>query len=587
MNLYAGKILVVDLTQNQVTTQPLRQDWLRDYWGAWGLALRYYWEHVTPTVDPLAPENAVVIMTGPFSGTLVPLGSRLCLVSKSPHTGTVFESNIGGGFGPELKLAGYDGMIITGRAPSPVFLKIVDEHVSLESAEEMTGKGVFETEKLLEEAVGSSLARTLSIGPAAEHQITYSVIGSDAYRQFGRGGAGALFGSKNLKGIVCRGTGAVRVAHMADFIEVIGRHKRENLLTDDNLWAHTEGTAILVEVTNEMGIHPTRNYTRGINAKKEALNSDAILNAKLGDRACVSCPMACGKFTRIHSAEVEGPEYETLCLGGSNCEINDLETVIRFNRLCDDLGLDTITCGSVISMAMELTQGGRHDFGLRFGQTDEYLAVIYEIATLSTQRGRDLALGAKKLAEKFDARDVSMEVKGLEIPAYDPRGHYGMGIAYATSERGACHLRAFPIFAPDPFDLGALAKEVVANQNWNSIKWAMCLCDFWGSVNTDILAELLSVGLGETVTAQELERSGERIWNLNRLFNLRAGFSAVDDCLPQRAMSRGLQQGPHAGKVFARKDFENAMQIYYHHRGWSAKGVPTAEKLADLGLDQL
>lgn len=587
MNLYTGKILVVDLSQNRVTVEPLRRDWLREYWGAWGLALRYYWEHVTPTVAPLAADNAVVIMTGPFCGTLVPLASRLCLVSKSPHTGTVFESNMGGGFGAELKFAGYDGIVITGRASSPVFLQIADEQVSLESAVPMSGKGVFETERMLAAAIGSADARSLAIGPAAEQLITYSVIGSDGYRQFGRGGTGALFGSKNLKGIVCRGTGAVRAADMRAFLDAIERHKRDNLLTEDNLWAHSDGTSILVEVTNEMGIHPTRNYTRGINDRRAALNADAIRQAKLADRACTGCPMACGKFTSINSAEVEGPEYETLCLGGSNCDINDLQSIIRFNRLCDDLGLDTITCGSVISMAMELTETGRHDFGLRFGEPEEYLAVVYEIATRSTERGRDLALGAKRLAEKFAAHDLTMEVKGLEVPAYDPRGHYGMGLAYATSERGACHLRAFPIFAEDAFDVEALAREVVANQNFNSIKWAMCICDFWGSVNSEILAELLRTGLGEEVTAAELDRAGERIWNLGRLFNLRAGFGAADDTLPERAMQRALEQGPQAGRVFGPEDFARGMQSYYRARGWSPEGVPSPEKLAELGLDQL
>jgi len=587
MNLYVGKMLIVDLTTNKVSSEPLRQDWAKEYWGSWGLALRYYCDAVKPEIEPLSPENAVVIMTGPLGGTLVPLASRLCLVSKSPHTGTIFESNVGGSFGAELKFAGYDGIIIKGRAAAPVFLKIADDCVTLESAEAMTGRGIFETEKLLEAAIGSPDAKCLAIGPAAENLITFSMIGSESYRQFGRGGTGALFGSKNLKGIVCRGTGAVKVANMGTFLERVNHYTQNDLLTEDNLWAKTDGTPILVEVTNEMGIHPTKNYTRGFNGRKETLNSDAIQAAKLGNRACASCPMACGKFTRVNSAEIEGPEYETLCLAGSNCEVNDLEAVIRFNRLCDDLGLDTMSCGSTISLAMEMTETGRHDFNLHFGKVDEYLKVIYEIATLSTERGRDLAMGAKKLAAKYGAEDLAMEVKGLEMPAYEPRGNYGMGIAYATSERGACHLRAFPIFTPEPFNIEALVTEVVNAQNANGIKWSLGFCDFWGTMNTEIEADLLTAGLGEEVTPAELDLAGERIWNLSRLFNLRAGLTAADDTLPKKIMERPLEEGSQAGRVFSREDLTQAMQSYYQQRGWDKQGVPSGQKLNDLGLDYL
>jgi len=587
MNLYAGKVLVVDLTKREITTEPLRQEWIRDYWGSWGMALRYYWEAVAPQVDPLSADNAIVIMTGPFSGTLVPLTSRLSLVSKSPHTGTIFTSNVGGAFGPELKYAGYDGLIIKGASDAPVYLKIVDDQVTLEDATPIMGKGIFATEKFMEKGVGEAGAKTLAIGPAGEKLITYSMIGSESYRQFGRGGTGALFGSKNLKGVVCKGSGAVTVADMPKFIERVTHHKTENLFTEDNLWANTDGTAVLVDVTNELGIHPTRNYSGGINEHKNIVNSDVIKAAKIADRACAGCPLACGKFTKIGDAEIEGPEYETLCLGGSNCEINDLEAIIKFNRVCDDLGIDTMSCGSIIGMAMELTESGRHDFGIRFGDGEEYLKLVEEIASLSTERGRDLAMGAKKLAEKYHAADVSMEVKGLEMPAYEPRGNYGMGLAYATSERGACHLRAFPIFNETPFGIDALVEEVVESQNFNGIKWSMCFCDFWGSINTDITAELLTIGLGEEVTAAELDKSGERIWTLSKMFNLYNGFGLADDSLPEKILKNPLKNGPNAGKTFDSKDFTEALSRYYKKRDWDEQGEPRAAKLAELGLDHI
>jgi len=587
MNLYTGKLLVVDLSTKEISTEPLRKEWIRQYWGSWGLALRYYWDAVTPEVDPLSADNAIVIMTGPFSGTLVPLTSRLSLVSKSPHTGTIFTSNVGGAFGPELKYAGYDGLIIKGASDSPVFLKIVDDEVSLEDASDMMGKGIFETEECLEDVVGEIGAKTLAIGPAGEKLITYSMIGSESYRQFGRSGTGALFGSKNLKGVVCKGSQSIAVADMPKFIERVTHHKTENLFTEDNLWANSDGTAVLVDVTNEMGIHPTKNYSAGISERKETLNSDAVKAAKISDRACSGCPLACGKFTKIGETEVEGPEYETLCLGGSNCDVHDLEAIIKFNRVCDDLGLDTMSCGSTISMAMEMTESGRHDFGIRFGESDEYLKLVEEIAALSTDRGRDLALGAKRLAVKYDSADMSMEVKGLEVPAYEPRGNYGMGIAYATSERGACHLRAFPIFSETPFEIEALVDEVIESQNFNGIKWSMCYCDFWGSINTEITADLLSVGLGEEVTAAELDKAGERIWNLSRLFNTKNGFGAAEDSLPEKVLKNPLRKGPNAGKTFDPEDFSVALNSYYKKRGWDEQGRPGTEKLAELGLDQI
>ncbi len=587
MNLYAGKILVVNLSTKHISTETLQKKWVRNYRGCWGLATRYYWELADPQVDPLSEENVVVIMTGPFCGSLVPLTSRFCLVSKSPHTGTIFETNTGGAFGPELKFAGYDGIIIKGRADSLTYLNIADDTVTLESDPSLAGKGIFDTEARLKEAAGDSDAKTLCIGPAGENLITYACVGTESYRQMGRNGAGAIFGSKNLKGIVCRGTGKIQVADMPAFLEKITHYQQTHLLTDDNLWARTDGTAVLVDVTNEMGLHPTRNFTYGVNRQKDGLNSDAVKKAKRGDRACVSCPLGCGKFTHINGAEVEGPEYETLCLGGSNCEINDLEQVIRFNRLCDDLGLDTISCGNTIGLAMELAEKGRADLGLYFGKPQAYLDVITEIATLSTDRGRQLARGARHLAQDTGSLDLVAEDKGSEYPAYEPRANYGLGLAYATSERGACHLRAFPLVMDDPFDPRAAAHDVVAGQNFNAVKWSMCICDFWGNVTPEIIADLLTTGLGETVTPDELLLAGERIWNLTRLFNLRAGLTADDDALPEKIMTQPLQKGPHDGRVFNRKDFQTARSSYYQLRGWDVSGVPTRETLDRLGLTSL
>ena len=586
MNLYAGQVLHVDLSAKKVQARAINGDWARDYIGGWGLAARYFVDLSDPRSDPLAADNPVVIMTGPLCGTLAPTSSRTCLVSKSPATGTIFESNVGGAFGPELKFAGYDGIIITGRADHPVYLRIEDDAVTIEDAASLWGKGIFETEAWLEQTMGHGV-KSLAIGPAGENRIPFACIGSEAYRQMGRGGTGTLFGAKNLKAVACIGTGGVQVADMGIFMEKVAHAKTTNLLTNDNLWAKHEGTPLLIDVTNEMGIHPTRNYTLGVNPKRQGLNSEAIKSVKIGDRACASCPLGCGKFTSLNGVEMEGPEYETLCLGGSNCEISDLEQVMRFNRLCDDLGLDTMSTGSTIGLAMELTELGARDLGLHFGQADEYLAVIPEIAHLSTERGRDLALGAAKLDAKYGGSERSAHAKGLEMPAYDPRGSYGMGLAYATSERGACHLRAFTIFADDPFKITAMTQDVIAAQNANAVKWSMCLCDFWGSVDTNIMAALLTAGLGRQISAEDLDKAGERIWNLNRMYNLRAGFSAADDILSPKMSKKALGNGPHEGRVLSADDLEAMKSLYYRLRGWDENGSPGRDKLRELALQGL
>ena len=586
MNLYAGQVLHVDLTAGEIRPKSINRQWLQDYIGGWGLAVKYFTAEVNPQTDPLSADNALVIMTGPLCGTLAPTASRTSLVSKSPHTGTIFETNVGGAFGPELKFAGYDGIVITGKAEHPVYLRIEDDRVSLEDAQPCRGKGIFETEQWLAGEMGHGV-KSLSIGPAGENLVTYACIGSEAYRQMGRGGAGALFGAKNLKAIACRGTGGVQVDNLGVFWEKVTQHKESNLLTSANLWAKNDGTPMLIDVTNEMGIHPTRNYSAGVNPKRRALDSEAINAVKIGDRACASCPLGCGNFTSINGVQMEGPEYETLCLGGSNCEINDMEQVMRFNRLCDDLGLDTMSAGSTIGLAMELGEAGVKDFGLKFGQTADYLKVIAEIANLSSARGRDLALGAARLAQKYGAPERAAHAKGLEMPAYDPRGSYGMGLAYATSERGACHLRAFTIFADDPFKPRAMARDVIDGQNLNAVKWSMCFCDFWGSIDTTVMADMLAAGLGRQVSAQDLDRAGERIWNLIRLFNLRAGFTAADDTLSEKITRQALKDGPHAGRVLKAEDLAEMKGLYYYLRGWDEDGKPTADKLQALRLQEI
>ena len=581
--LYTGQVLHVALTKKEISSKTIPQNLREKYIGGWGLAVKYLYDLIDPKVDPLSADNAFVIMTGPVCGTLVPTSSRTCLVSKSPKTGTIFESNIGGSFGPELKFAGYDGIVVTGKADKPVYLKIEDNVVTLEDAAPLVGKGIFETEAWLKNKIDFDV-KTLSIGPAGENLIEFACIGSESYRQMGRGGAGALFGAKNLKAIAVRGTGGVQVNEMGAFYEKVAEHTNENFLTNDNMWAYNHGTAMLVDVTNEMGIHPTKNFSKGVSNGRLSLNAEAIDDIKIGDRSCASCPMGCGKFTALNGTCMEGPEYETLCLGGSNCEIHDLEAVMKFNRLCDDYGLDTMSTGNIIGLAMEITESGLHDYGIRFGDAQAYLGLIEEIAMGSTPRGKDLALGAKNLAEKHGAPDMAAHAKNLEMPAYDPRGNYGMALGYATSERGACHLRSFTLFEDEPFKVKEMTQAVMKNQNNNAVKWSMGLCDFWGTVDTSIMADFMTKGLGKKVSDLDLEKAGERIWNLTRLFNLKAGFTAVDDTISDRLLTRALENGPYEGKKCDLKALAQMKALLYHLRGWDTKGQPLEKKLEELDL---
>lgn len=588
-NCYMGKVLRVDLSTGRVAAEPLNEEWARDYVGGKGLLFRTLYEEIPAGTDPLSPANVVALFPGALAGTLVATTARTAVGARSPHTGTILDSYVGGGLGAMLKYAGWDGVIITGKASRPVYLWIEDDQVEIRDAADLWGRTIWETETLLEERHAPGRLTTLTAGPAGENLVTFACLTSEAYRQCGRGGLGAVFGSKNLKTIAVRGTGAVHVPDMPSFLETYREIMTGRLLTDANLWANTDGTPMLVDVTNEAGVFPTRGFTQGHFEGKDGINGAAINAALQRKRACANCPLACGRFTRSRRGEVvEGPEYETIGLGGGNCGIGDLDALISFNRLCDNLGLDSISTGNVIGLAMTMTEEGLHDFGLRYGDAAGYLQAVPDIA-YRRGLGADLSLGARGLARKYGGAGVALEIKGLEFPAYDPRGGFGMGLAYATSERGACHMRSFVIanealfatFNPDSFE--GKAAMVINDQNLNSIKWTGVFCDLW-AIGIQDIATLLSAGTGHAYTPEEALRIGERIWNVGRLFNVREGFGRQDDGVPPALFERPLRNGKAAGKVYTRAAYEAALDEYYALRGWDREGVPTAEKLETLGI---
>ncbi len=582
---YAGKILRIDLSTGKSNVEPLNRKWAEKYLGGKGLAIKYLYEEIAPGVDPLSPGNKLILMTGPLTGTIVPNSGKLAIAAKSPATGTVLDCSIGGHFAAELKYAGYDAVIISGKARVPVYIYIEDDRVELKSAAHLWGINTHRAELILEEELND--AKTILIGQAGENQVIMSCINSEFYRQAGRGGIGAVMGSKNLKAIAVRGHGGLKFTDIRKLMREINKIKNEDTMTDDNLWAYTDGTAQLVEACQSIGTLPTRNFQDGVFEGFERIGTDALKKVRAGKKACFSCPLACGNYSRAGEAIVEGPEYETLALCGSNCGIDDLAAIIEFNRLCDDYGLDTISAGNVTAFAMELTERGVHDFGLNFGNKEAYLKVPGLIA-LKEGIGADLALGVKVLSEKYGGKKFAMQSKGLEFPGYEPRGSWGMGLAYATSIRGACHMQAWPIAVEamgdlDPFTSEGKGQLVADMQNENAAKFSAIFCDFWAA-GTETQARVLSLVMEKEITPQDLLTIGERIIQLARLFNQREGFSREHDTLPERIFEDPVISGPAEGRILPREEFEQMLADYYKVRGWDERGRIPENKIRELGL---
>lgn len=582
---YTGKVLRVNLTTGKSNVESLNEEWAREYIGGKGLSIKYLYEELKPGVDPLSADNKLILMTGPMTGTIIPNSGKLAIAAKSPATGTILDCSIGGHFAAELKFAGYDAVIIEGKSEKPVYLYIEDQKIELRSAADLWGKGAHETEHLLREALDDVV--TLAIGQAGENLVPMSCISSQLYRQAGRGGIGAVMGSKNLKAVSVKGSVGLKVPNIRKFAAAMNKIKREDTMTEENMWTFTDGTPLIVELCQSTGILPTRNFQEGTFDQYESLNSDAIKSALKAKIACFACPLACGNYVEKGQTRVEGPEYETLALCGSNCGIGDLEAVIEFNRLCDDYCLDTISAGNAVAFAMEMTEKGIHDFGIRFGEIETYLTMPGLIANRQGV-GADLATGVRAMAAKYGGTDFAMHVKGLEIPGYEARGSWSMGLAYGTADRGACHMRAWPAAVEafgdiDPFTSDGKAELVIGMQDDNAVKFSAIFCDSW-ALSTDRMAEILSLLLEREITAAELTIIGERIYNLARLFNEREGFDRKDDFLPERIFSEKLTTGVTAGRFLPREEYEKMLADYYKLRGWDENGKLTAEKKKALNL---
>lgn len=587
MKGYQDNVLRIDLNNERWNSESLNKEWARDYLGGKGLGIKYIYEELKPNTAPLSANNKLILMTGPFTGTIIPCSGKLALITRSPATGTVLDCSIGGHIASELKYAGYDGLILEGKAPKPSYLYIEDEDIHLLEAGELWGKGSHDVHEFLAGKYGKN-ARIMSIGPAGENLLPMACINSEYYRQAGRGGIGAVMGSKNLKAIVVKGSQGVKTANVQKILERANEIMQSDTLSNDNLWTYTDGTPMIVDLAQTAGILPTHNFQDGTFSGYESINAAAIKEARIGKKACTSCALGCGNFTGRGDNVVEGPEYETLALCASNCGIDDLEAVIAFNDKCDDFGLDSISAGNVTALAMEITEKGIHDFGLKFKDKQAYLEVPEKIAK-QEGIGKELAMGSKALGERYGVEEIAMEVKGLEIPGYEPRGSWSMGLAYATADRGACHLRAWPVedeaFGDmDPFTIEGKAQLVIELQHYNAAKFSTILCDFW-ALTPETTAEMLSLVTGESYTAEDMDQTGERIVNTARLFNLREGFSRKDDTLPGRVFNQVLKSGVPSGKKLPQEEFEKMLLEYYSLRGWDEEGRPGQDKLIELGLE--
>ncbi len=591
MQGWTGKILDINLTDGSIETIPLDMEMARLFLGGRGLGARLLWDLVGPEVSPLSPENVLIFTTGPITATGSQTSNRFNVSTKSPLTDTILHANSGGWWGMQFKRTGYDVLIVRGKAQSPVMIEITPEGVALKDAAHLWGKGVFETT----EALGQSRNQrnVLCIGPAGENQVRIAAIMNDKERALARGGPGAVMGSKNLKAIVVEGKEKNQPADQELFKFMLyetGKLLKASPLTSQGLPEF--GTAVVMNVVNEIGALPTRNFQQSQFESADKISGEAITDSILvKNQACWACPITCTRITKTDSGkEGEGPEFESAWAFGAQCGIDDLDTITEANYLCNDMGLDTISMGNTIGCAMELAEKGliANEFG--FGQAGKLLDLISDTA-YRRGLGAEMAEGSYRMAEKHGAPELSMSVKKLEMPAYDPRGMQGQGLVFATGNRGACHetgnmlgpeVLALPRLI-DRFATQGKAGIVSVHQNSAAVIDSLVYCKFTNmAVAEEFFARTLSAVTGEHFTADDLMMVGERVWTLERLYNLREGFTKKDDTLPDRMLSEPVPDGPSKG--FTVK-LAPMLEEYYAFRGWDQNGVPKPEKLKELSLE--
>jgi len=600
------KILRVNLTTGCCNIEPLNMTWANEYLGQRGLGSKYLLEEMDPAVDALSVENKLVIATGPLTGTMASTGGRWSVITKGPLTDAIACSNSGGKFGAELKLAGYDLVIIEGKSEKAVYLHIENEKVELCDASEVWGKTVWETEGLLQKKYSDPLMRFASIGQAGENLCRYACIVNDLHRAAGRSGVGAVMGSKNLKTIAVRGTVGVKNANPEHFMKTVNA---VNNRMNDREGMSRDGTLDMIDVTNSIGSLPTRNNRQVRFEGTEKLNPSAMQTPNenghtnlITNGACFGCTIGCGRICKIDPTHFSvkdkpqyhkasgGLEYESAYALGAACGVDDIDAATYAGFLCNEYGMDPISLGGSIAAAMELFDIGaiteKHTGGIKleFGSA-QALVTISEMTARSEGFGQDIAMGSKRLTQKYGHPDFSMSVKGQEFAGYDGRSMQGMGLAYATNNRGACHMRADPYESDfNTTEIEGKAAIVKNSQDEISFIDSSGLCLFPGGCGwtlSDYL-ELVDGACEGTWDMDRLKQTGERIWNLERQFNLLAGLSKADDTLPKRILEEPAEVGIGKGLVCRLGEM---LPEYYELRGWDEEGRPKADTLARLGLN--
>ncbi len=613
---WAGKILRVDLSAGTVKSEPLNMAWAREYLGSRGLASKYLCEELDPKVEALAPGNKIIWATGPLTGTMASTGGRYTVVTKGPLTGAIACSNSGGYWGAELKMAGWDMVIFEGKSPKPVYLYINDDVAELRDAGHLWGGTVWHTEEQLKKDHQDPLLRISSIGGAGEHQVLFAAVVNDLHRAAGRSGVGAVMGSKNLKAIAVRGTKGVGNLHDAkEFMRVTAEKKKilhDNAVTGQGL--PTYGTQVLMNVINEMGALPTRNHRDVAFEGAKDISAEAMATPRATDgkkplvtnQACFGCTIACGRIQKIDQGHYTvknqpqywgasgGLEYEAAWALGAANGVKDLDALQYANVLCNEHGMDPITFGATIGAVMELYTLGvltKEQIGIdaQFGSA-EALTHFAEITAKGEGFGKEIGQGSKRLCTKYGHPELSMSVKGQEFPAYDSRGIQGMGLAYATSNRGACHLRGYTVASEvlgipvktDPLSAEGKPELVIAFQDATAAFDSAGICIFtsfaWGLADVQ---PQVAAACGPEFTLENLSKIGERIWNMERDFNNRAGFTSKDDTLPPRLLNEPAKTGPAKGLV---NKLPEMLPKYYALRGWDTDGQLKADTRERLGL---
>ncbi|NMG17213.1 aldehyde ferredoxin oxidoreductase family protein [Aromatoleum bremense] len=610
------KVLRVNLAEGTCTAEPLNMQWADEYLGSRGLATKYLVSETDPKVDPLSPDNKMIMATGPLTGTMASTGGRYTVVTKGPLTGAIACSNSGGFFGAEMKFAGWDMVIFEGRSPTPVYLFIENERAELRDASHLWGRSCWETEETIRAQHQDPLIRVSSIGRAGENQVMFACIVNDLHRAAGRSGVGAVMGSKNLKAVAIRGTkGVSGIRDFPGFIKATSEAKKVlagNPVTSEGLPKF--GTQVLMNVINEMGALPTRNHRDVQFEDASKISAEAMHEKRPSDgksqlvtnAACFGCTIACGRISAIDKTHFTvknnpkywgasgGLEYEAAWALGAANGVGDLEALQYANLLCNEQGMDPISFGATVGAAMELYEMGvltqeRIGLDAPFGSV-EALAKLAEMTATGEGFGKEIGLGSKRLCAKYGHPELSMSVKGQEFPAYDSRGIQGMGLAYATSNRGACHLRGYTVASEvlgvpvktDPHVIEGKAELVKAFQDATAVFDSAGICVFTSFAWTlaDVQPQIAAACDGDW-SMEKLATVGERIWNMERQFNNAAGLSAKDDNLPPRLTSEPAKTGPAKGMV---NRLAEMLPEYYGVRGWTPEGAPTPETLSRLGL---